>query len=81
MKASLMEVMTKFATKYRGAAHSSCNSLIRMPKHIPVVLHNLAGYDAHLFIKSLHVTPEKIDCIPNNEKFITFSKGLLWVLT
>ena len=64
-----------FTGKYRGAAHRSCTSLFRMPKHIPAVMHNLAGYDAHLFIKSLHVTPGKIDCIPNNEeKFISFSK-------
>ena len=65
-----------FTGKYRGAAHRSCNSLLRMPKHIPVVFHNLAGYDAHLFIKGFHVTPGKIDCIPNNEKFITFSKRI-----
>ena len=66
-----------FTGKYRGAAHRSCNSLLRMPTHIPVVFHNLAGYDAHFFIKSLHVTPGNIDCIPNNEeKFITFSKRI-----
>ena len=66
-----------FTGKYRGAAHRSCTSLFRMPKHIPAVMHNLAGYDAHLFIKSLHVTPGKIDCIPNNEeKFISFSKRI-----
>ena len=65
-----------FTGKYRGAAHRSCNSLLRMPTHIPVVFHNLAKYDAHFFIKSLHVIPGKIDCIPNNEKFITFSKRI-----
>ena len=66
-----------FTGKNRGAAHKSCNSLFRIPKHIPVVMHNLAGYVAHLFIKSLHVTPGKIDCIPNNEeKFISFSKRI-----
>ena len=44
-----------FTGKYRGAVQRSCNSLLRMPTHIPVVFHNLAGYDAHLFIKSFHV--------------------------
>ena len=40
-----------YTGKYRGAAHSSCNLRNRIPDYIPVVFHNLAGYDAHLFIK------------------------------
>ena len=35
---------------YRGAAHSSCNLRYKIASYIPVVFHNLAGYDAHLFI-------------------------------
>ena len=35
---------------YRGAAHSMCNLRYKIPKYIPVVFHNLAGYNAHLFI-------------------------------
>ena len=42
-----------YTGKYRGAAHSSCNLRYRIPDYIPVVFHNLAGYDAHLFIKEL----------------------------
>ena len=38
---------------YRGAAHSSCNLQYKIPNYIPVVFHNLAGYDAHLFIREL----------------------------
>ena len=38
---------------YRGAAHSLCNLRYRIPSYIPVVFHNLAGYDAHMFIKEL----------------------------
>ena len=38
---------------YRGAAHSSCNLQYKIPSYIPVVFHNLAGYDAHLFIREL----------------------------
>ena len=67
----------RFTGKYRGAAHKSCKSLFGMPKYIPVVVHNLSGYDAHLFLKSLHVTPGTIECIPNGEeKFISFSKSI-----
>ena len=57
--------------KYRGAAHRSCNLLFRVPKHIPVAMHNFAGYDAHLFIKALGTTDGNISCIPNNEKYVS----------
>ena len=38
---------------YRGAAHFACNLHYKIPSYIPVVFHNLAGYDAHLFIREL----------------------------
>ena len=38
---------------YRGPAHLLCNLRYRIPSYIPVVFHNLSGYDAHLFIKEL----------------------------
>ena len=38
---------------YRGAAHNNCNLKYKIPKHIPIVFHNLSGYDAHLFIQQL----------------------------
>ena len=45
------------------------------PKFTPIVFHNLAGYDSHLFIKNLGKTEGNIKCIPNNEeKYISFSK-------
>ena len=66
-----------FTGKYRGAAHNKCNINYRKPKNIPVVMHNLSGYDSHLFIKNLGFTEGNIDCIANNdEKYITFSKNV-----
>ena len=38
---------------YRGAAHNNCNLNYKIPNHIPIVFHNLSGYDAHLFIREL----------------------------
>ena len=38
---------------YRGPAHSLCNLRYKIPSYIPVVFHNLSGYDAHLFIREL----------------------------
>jgi len=37
--------------------HNKCNLLYQEPQHIPVILYNLSGYDAHLFIKNLGKTP------------------------
>ena len=58
--------------KYRGAAHSKCNLAMTTPNFIPVLFHNLEGYDSHLFVKSLG---GNITCIPKtDEKYISFSK-------
>ena len=61
--------------KYRGAAHKDCNLKYQIPKFIPIIFHNLSGYDSHLFIKKL--SGGKLNCIPNNEeKYISFSKEI-----
>ena len=59
---------------YRGAAHSSCNLKYKIPKYIPVIFHNLAGYDAHLFIRELakHVTGMGV-IAKNTEDYISLS--------
>ena len=46
---------------YRGAAHNNCNLKYRIPGHIPIVFHNLSGYDAHLFIGELEKKFNKND--------------------
>ncbi|XP_022784021.1 uncharacterized protein LOC111324675 [Stylophora pistillata] len=67
-----------YTGKFRGAAHNSCNLKFQRPKFIPVVLHNLANYDAHLFVRNLGVSEGEIDCIPNNEeKYISFTKHVV----
>ncbi|CAH3172567.1 unnamed protein product [Porites lobata] len=64
-----------FTGKYRGAAHNECNLRCRKPRVLPVIFHNLQGYDAHLFIKELAKIPGKLECIPSTEeKYISFSK-------
>ena len=63
-----------YTAKYRGAAHSSCNLRYRIPDYIPVVFHNLAGYDPHLFIKELAKHMSKTGVIAKNtENYISFS--------
>ena len=34
---------------YQGAAHNNCNLKYRILDYIPIVFHNLSGYDAHFF--------------------------------
>ena len=66
-----------FTGQYRGAAHNSCNLQCRKPMILPVIFHNLQGYDAHLFIKQLARLSGELTCIPSTEeKYITFSKNI-----
>ena len=66
-----------FTGKYRGAAHNQCNLRCRKPRILPVIFHNLQGYDAHLFIKQLAKLEGKLECIPSTEeKYISFSKHI-----
>ena len=45
---------------------------------IPVVFHNLRGYDSHLLMQAISKVEGKVSCIPNNtEKYITISLGQL----
>ena len=65
-----------YASLYRGAAHNTCNLKYRIPDHIPIVFHNLSGYDAHLFIKELGKKFNKNDIgvmAENKEKYISFN--------
>ena len=63
----------------RGAAHNECNFKLKLdPKkvQIPVIIHNLGGYDAHLLMQAMARAPGEIKCIPKNtEKYISFSLG------
>ena len=66
-----------FTGQYRGAAHNKCNLMCRKPKVLPVIFHNLQGYDAHLFIKQIARLKGDLNCIPSTEeKYISFSKSI-----
>ena len=67
--------------KYRGAAHNECNFKLKLnPKTmpIPVIFHNLKGYDGHLLMQAMARVRGEIRCIPTNtEKYTSFSLGNL----
>ena len=64
-----------YTGNYGGAAHRNCNLQYKIPSYIPIVFHNLAGYDAYLFIRELAAFGgAKMDVIAKNkEDYITFS--------
>ena len=75
--------------KYRGSAHKKCNFRLQISAEkikIPVIFHNLKGYDGHLIIEGMGdiirendlrgEEPLNIDVIASNaEKYITFKIG------
>ena len=79
--------------KFRGSAHQDCNLKLRIkPENIkiPVIFHNLRGYDSHFIMQQIGEIAKKhayknkrgeechmnINCIPNNmEKYLAFMLG------
>ena len=67
-----------FTGEYRGPAHNECNLNCRKPLVLPMIFHNLQGYDSHLFIKQLAKVSGDLTCIPSTEeKYISFSKKIV----
>jgi hypothetical protein len=64
---------------YRGAGHKHCNAEygIKASGKIPVIFHNLRGYDSHLLMQEVGRFKDlSVKAIPNNEeKYIAFSLG------
>ena len=58
----------------RGTVHSKCNLNYKVPKDIPIIIHN-ASYDTHFIINQLaEEFKGELNCIGENmEKYITFS--------
>ena len=68
--------------KYRGAAHSKCNINYFANRYLPIVMHNLKGYDGHRVIKKAYKIMQNLDsntnisAIPNSyEKFMSINIG------
>ena len=62
--------------KYRGAAHNECNRNFRLTHKIPVIFHNLRGYDSHFIMQEIGKFEKDIKVIPNNlEKYMAFFLG------
>ena len=63
-------------SKFRGAAHWDCNINFQLTKKVPVIFHNLKGYDSHLIFSELNKFDVKVNVIPNGlEKYMAFFLG------
>ena len=59
--------------KYRGSARSQCNLKLKIPRKLPIISHNLEGYDGHLIFRELNKFKDiDIQAIPkSSEKYIS----------
>ena len=68
--------------KFRRPAHWSCNINLHLTKKVPIIFHNLRGYDSHLVFCELNNFDVKISVIPNGlEKYMAFflNKNLVFI--
>ncbi|XP_046737566.1 uncharacterized protein LOC124406256 [Diprion similis] len=61
---------------YRGPAHLNCNLNYKLNRTVPVVFHNLSGYDAHFIIGELaNIKSSSLSVLPiTKEKYIAFTQ-------
>jgi len=64
--------------RFRGSAHSNCNLNYKDSHCIPIVFHNLFGYDAHFIIKEIATAYERHVqlLLITKEKYISFTKNV-----
>ena len=64
---------------YRDTAHNECNLMYWISKtgwKLPVIIHNLKGYDDHLIVKALKSEFGEVKVIPHNmEKYLSLAVG------
>ena len=69
-----------YTGKFRGPAHSIFNLKYKVPKEIPIIIHN-ATYDTHFMLNELAIEFKgELNCIGDNMvKYITFSVPIFLV--
>nr|CAI5832289.1 unnamed protein product [Callosobruchus analis] len=77
-KRSEIMIISVPLNSYRGAAHEGCNINFKDNHTIPVVLHNLSGYDAHFIIKNVDLGMNgRVDLLSiTKERYIAFTKNI-----
>ena len=64
--------------RFRGPAHSECNLNYKNSFCIPIVFHNLSGYNSHFIIEEIATAFDgSVDALPiTKEKYILFTKSV-----
>ena len=68
--------------KNRGLPHWSCNINLTLTKNVPVIFHNLKGYDSRLIIQEIGNFDLKISVIPNGLEIclaFTINQNLVFI--
>ena len=55
-----------YTSKFRRGANNKCNINLRLPRKLPIIFHNLQGYDGHIIFKELNNFKVDISVIPTN---------------
>ena len=58
------KVYSTITGKFRGASHSKCSKYLDIPKKLPIIFHDLEGYDGRLIFKELNNLNVDIEVIP-----------------
>ena len=67
--------------KYRGSDQHKCNINYKLTEKIPVIFHNLHGYDSHFIMQEIGKFNRNINVILNNmERYMSFMLGERLVL-
>ena len=68
--------------KFRGAAHNKCNLKLRIPRKLPIMFHNLQGYDRYITFKELNSFAVYIAVIPKCiDKYLSIIVNYFYRLT
>ena len=68
--------------KYRGSEHWSCNINLKLTKKVPIIFHNLSGYDIDSIIREIRKFDVIVNVIPNGlKKYMDFTinKNLVFI--
>ena len=65
--------------KFKGATHWRCKINFQLTTNVPIIFHNLRGYDSHSIFCELNKFNAKISVIPNGlEKYMTLDENLVF---
>ena len=70
-----------FSNKFLGWAHSQCNLQRKTQSFVPIIAHNLAGYDLHHVVRNIHLGNRRnlISIIPQTDETYVMLSLKVWI--